>query len=186
MIRIYRSSRNRKGSGNKPNQNAFVDLTNNENEMDTMTDSVRNTPPNCNTMNQSTNKETNTASTNNDDDQQAGTMGNDGTMDVEDDDGPIIGVDLGTTNWCISQIKDDMKAEIILDPSGQPTTPSAIMFRKVEETIEYSFGQQAKDRKRRNDNKTVVIWDWKRTLGRKYVLSSLCGHKSNLYLSPKS
>ena len=43
----------------------------------------------------------------------------------------IIGIDLGTTNSCVS-VFDGGEAKVITNPEGLRTTPSVVAFKKGE------------------------------------------------------
>ena len=82
-----------------------------------------------------------------------------------------VGVDLGTTEWCISRINRNFKCEIIPNAMGDDTTPSAILFKRGPDgNINTVFGKAAMNKKGVDDENVCVCWDWKRIIGRKYVL----------------
>ena len=51
----------------------------------------------------------------------------------------IIGIDLGTTNSCVS-VFEGGEAKVIANPEGMRTTPSVVAFKKGEIIV----GQKAK------------------------------------------
>ena len=73
----------------------------------------------------------------------------------------IIGIDLGTTNSCVSYMLGD-KSEVIANAEGNRTTPS-IVYIKGDELL---VGDLAK-RKAILEPKNVV-YEVKRWIGRKY------------------
>ena len=75
--------------------------------------------------------------------------------------GKIVGIDLGTTNSCVS-IYQDGAYQIIANEEGHNTTPSIIGFNKSGETL---VGQVAKRQAVTNPDKTV--FGIKRLIGRK-------------------
>ncbi len=75
---------------------------------------------------------------------------------------PILGIDLGTTNSCISYFQDD-KAVIIPNKEGARTTPSVVAFTERGERL---IGQVAKRQAVINPANTVFAI--KRLIGRKY------------------
>ena len=74
----------------------------------------------------------------------------------------IIGIDLGTTNSCVSVLENG-KYKIIPNSEGHNTTPSVIGFGKNEETL---VGQVAKRQAVTNPTKT--LYGIKRLIGRKF------------------
>ncbi len=76
--------------------------------------------------------------------------------------GRIIGIDLGTTNSCVSVLEDG-KARVIENSEGDRTTPSIIAFTKDEEVL---VGQSAKRQAVTNPNNTLFAI--KRLIGRKF------------------
>jgi len=48
--------------------------------------------------------------------------------------GPVIGIDLGTTNSCVAIIEGD-RAHVIENSEGQRTTPSVVAFTKDGERL---------------------------------------------------
>ncbi|MGB0453344.1 MAG: molecular chaperone DnaK [Bacteriovoracaceae bacterium] len=75
--------------------------------------------------------------------------------------GKIIGIDLGTTNSCVSVLENG-KYKIIANAEGHNTTPSVIGFAKSEEKL---VGQVAKRQAVTNPTKT--LFGIKRLIGRK-------------------
>mgnify|MGYP001303390015 FL=1 len=75
--------------------------------------------------------------------------------------GKIIGIDLGTTNSCVSVMEGD-RPKIIENSEGDRTTPSVVAFTDAETLV----GQSAKRQSVTNPEKTVYAI--KRFIGRKY------------------
>ena len=73
----------------------------------------------------------------------------------------IIGIDLGTTNSCVSII-DGNKTKVIENSEGDRTTPSYVAFTDTERLI----GDAAKNQAALNPENTV--YDAKRLIGRKF------------------
>jgi molecular chaperone DnaK len=76
--------------------------------------------------------------------------------------GKIIGIDLGTTNSCVS-ILEDGKARVIENSEGDRTTPSIVAFTKDDEVL---VGQSAKRQAVTNPSNT--LYGIKRLIGRKF------------------
>lgn len=76
--------------------------------------------------------------------------------------GKIIGIDLGTTNSCVS-VMENGSYKIIPNSEGHNTTPSIIGFSNSGETL---VGQVAKRQAVTNPNKT--LFGIKRLIGRKF------------------
>jgi len=74
----------------------------------------------------------------------------------------IIGIDLGTTNSCVSVLEDG-KARVIENSEGDRTTPSIVAFTKDDEVI---VGQSAKRQAVTNPKNTLFAI--KRLIGRKF------------------
>ena len=77
--------------------------------------------------------------------------------------GRIIGIDLGTTNSCVS-VYENGKYKIIQNAEGANTTPSIIAYNDKGETL---VGQVAKRQAVTNPNKT--LYGIKRLIGRKFT-----------------
>ncbi|KAF5317620.1 hypothetical protein D9758_018226 [Tetrapyrgos nigripes] len=76
--------------------------------------------------------------------------------------GPVIGIDLGTTNSCVSvmQGKDSV---VIENAEGQRTTPSVVAFTKHGERL---VGLPAK--RQAVVNPTNTVFAFKRLIGRQF------------------
>ena len=70
----------------------------------------------------------------------------------------IIGIDLGTTNSCVS-VYEGGEAKVIANPEGNRTTPSVVAFGKDGEII---VGLKAKNQMITNPN---VVYSIKRDMG---------------------
>ncbi len=77
--------------------------------------------------------------------------------------GKIIGIDLGTTNSCVSVLENG-KYKIIPNEEGHNTTPSVIAFSSKDEKV--LVGQVAKRQAVTNPKKT--LYGIKRLIGRKF------------------
>jgi len=75
--------------------------------------------------------------------------------------GKIIGIDLGTTNSCVS-VMEGNTAVVIPNPEGGRTTPSIVGFTKTGERL---VGGPAKRQAVTNSKNTV--YSIKRFMGRK-------------------
>ena len=75
--------------------------------------------------------------------------------------GKIIGIDLGTTNSCVSVLENG-KYKIIPNTEGHNTTPSIVGYTNSEEKL---VGQVAKRQAVTNPGKT--LFGIKRLIGRK-------------------
>ncbi len=76
--------------------------------------------------------------------------------------GKIIGIDLGTTNSCVSVLEGD-KAKVIENAEGDRTTPSIVAFTNDDEIL---VGQSAKRQSVTNPQNTLFAV--KRLIGRKF------------------
>ena len=76
--------------------------------------------------------------------------------------GKIIGIDLGTTNSCVSVLDGD-QAKVIENAEGDRTTPSIIAFTDDNETL---VGQPAK--RQAVTNPTNTLFAIKRLIGRRF------------------
>ena len=87
--------------------------------------------------------------------------------------GKIIGIDLGTTNSCVSVMEGD-RPKIIENSEGDRTTPSVVAFTDAETLV----GQSAKRQSVTNPEKTVYAI--KRFIGRKFTDSEVQKDKAIL------
>jgi molecular chaperone DnaK len=76
--------------------------------------------------------------------------------------GPVIGIDLGTTNSCVS-VMEGQTSRVIENAEGARTTPSVVAFTKHGERL---VGLPAKRQAVVNSANTVFAF--KRLIGRKY------------------
>mmetsp|Transcript_11890 Transcript_11890/g.28556 ORF Transcript_11890/g.28556 Transcript_11890/m.28556 type:complete len:718 (+) Transcript_11890:322-2475(+) len=81
----------------------------------------------------------------------------------QNDDGPIIGIDLGTTYSCVGIYRDG-QVDIIANDQGNRITPSYVAF--TADTGERLVGDSAKNQATTNPSNTV--FDVKRLIGRDY------------------
>ncbi len=77
--------------------------------------------------------------------------------------GKIIGIDLGTTNSCVSVLEGG-KAKVIENAEGDRTTPSIVAFTEDDEIL---VGQSAK--RQAVTNPTNTLFAVKRLIGRKFT-----------------
>jgi molecular chaperone DnaK len=76
--------------------------------------------------------------------------------------GPVVGIDLGTTNSCVS-IMEGKTSRVIENAEGARTTPSVVAFTKHGERL---VGLPAKRQAVVNSSNTVFAF--KRLIGRKF------------------
>ena len=76
--------------------------------------------------------------------------------------GPVVGIDLGTTNSCVS-VMEGKTARVIENSEGARTTPSVVAFTKHGERL---VGLPAKRQAVVNSQNTVFAF--KRLIGRQY------------------
>ena len=76
--------------------------------------------------------------------------------------GPVVGIDLGTTNSCVA-IMEGKTARVIENAEGARTTPSVVAFTKHGERL---VGLPAKRQAVVNASNTVFAF--KRLIGRQY------------------
>ncbi len=78
-----------------------------------------------------------------------------------DEEGPIIGIDLGTTYSCVAAYDEEKKQVVVLPNSvGEKTTPSWVAFTSSGRVVGQPAKQQA------SMNATNTIYDIKRIIGR--------------------
>ena len=75
--------------------------------------------------------------------------------------GKVIGIDLGTTNWCVSVIEGNSPV-IVVNSEGKRTTPSIVSFKDGDRSV----GEPAKRQSVTNPDNT--IYSVKRFIGSKY------------------
>merc|ERR1719486_1874459 len=88
--------------------------------------------------------------------------------------GPVIGIDLGTTNSCVSIIEGD-RAHVIENSEGQRTTPSVVAFTKDGQRL---VGTPAK--RQTVTNPVNTFHATKRLIGRRFDDKELESDKKNL------
>jgi len=88
--------------------------------------------------------------------------GSDGLLQGENDMAKVIGIDLGTTNSCVS-VMDGKDAKVIENSEGARTTPSMVAFSDDGERL---VGQPAK--RQAVTNPTNTLFAVKRLIGRRY------------------
>ncbi|KAI6119019.1 Hsp70 protein-domain-containing protein, partial [Pisolithus croceorrhizus] len=76
--------------------------------------------------------------------------------------GPVVGIDLGTTNSCVA-VMEGKQARVIENSEGARTTPSVVAFTKHGERL---VGLPAKRQAVVNPSNTVFAF--KRLIGRKF------------------
>jgi len=76
--------------------------------------------------------------------------------------GPVVGIDLGTTNSCVS-VMEGKTSRVIENAEGQRTTPSVVAFTKHGERL---VGLPAK--RQAVVNPTNTVFGFKRLIGRQY------------------
>jgi molecular chaperone DnaK (HSP70) len=86
---------------------------------------------------------------------------NNSDMDDKNKDNYIYGIDLGTTNSCISIWRNN-KIEIIPDENGRTTIPSVVAYTNLSQYV----GYDAKNQKEINSDN--VFYEVKRLIGRRY------------------
>ena len=90
-----------------------------------------------------------------------------------EDNNIVFGIDLGTTNSCISYWKNN-KLEIIPDEYGNKTIPSYVAYTNVSKYI----GNDAKNQK--DINSENVFYEVKRLIGKKFNDESVKREKTLL------
>ncbi len=88
--------------------------------------------------------------------------------------GKVIGIDLGTTNSCVS-VMEGGEAKVITNAEGSRTTPSVVAFTDTDERL---IGQVARRQSITNPEKT--IYAAKRLIGRQFDSSQVQSDKATL------
>jgi heat shock protein 5 len=81
--------------------------------------------------------------------------------DKKEVDGPVIGIDLGTTYSCVGIFKNG-RVEIIPNELGNRITPSFVAFNDEERLV----GEAAKNQASANPKRSIFVV--KRLMGRQY------------------
>ncbi|CAL5036992.1 unnamed protein product [Urochloa decumbens] len=84
------------------------------------------------------------------------------------DDGPAIGIDLGTTYSCVAVWRHD-RGEVIANDQGNRLTPSCVAFKGAERLVGDAAANQAAS------NPTNTIFEVKRLIGRRFLDESVQG-----------
>ncbi|CAN6202399.1 unnamed protein product [Urochloa humidicola] len=84
------------------------------------------------------------------------------------DDGPAIGIDLGTTYSCVAVWRHD-RGEVIANDQGNRLTPSCVTFKGAERLVGEAAVNQAAS------NPANTIFEVKRLIGRRFVDESVQG-----------
>ena len=91
--------------------------------------------------------------------------------------GPVVGIDLGTTNSCVS-VMEGQTSRVIENSEGARTTPSVVAFTKHGERL---VGLPAKRQAVVNSQNTVFAF--KRLIGRQYKDKEVQEDKAHWYVS---
>ena len=94
--------------------------------------------------------------------------------------GKIIGIDLGTTNSCVSVLEGTSasgqpEVKVIPNTEGARTTPSVVAFSSAGDRL---VGQVAKRQAATNPSNTVYAV--KRLMGRKHADAEVAEHRRNV------
>src|SRR3984885_15055458 len=92
--------------------------------------------------------------------------------------GPVIGIDLGTTNSCVS-VMEGKTSRVIENAEGARTTPSVVAFTKHGERL---VGLPAKRQAVVNSANTVFAF--KRLIGRKFTDKEVKDDMKHWYFPP--